>query len=255
MKRKHIIPLFATVLTLLLLWPEDASAQRISNRIFRFQNRVEHDLRPYHFGFTLGFNSMQFAVTPVEDLKETYGFEHVLVEPDFGFHIGIVSNLKLAELLDLRFVPTISFADRYIEYYTDPYSQGPEGEANYDKRQNLEVTMLEFPFHLKYKSERMLNTRAYVLGGFKYTHDLASIEDVGGGNNEVLARVGRNDLHYEVGVGFDYYFYFFKFSTEVKASFGMGNLIKPGDDPSDQRYYDSINRLNDRAIMISLLFE
>ena len=254
MKRKHIIPLFATVITLILLWPGDASAQRISNRVFRFQNRIEHDQRPYHFGFTLGFNSMQFAVKPAEDLQETHGFQHVLVEPDFGFHIGIVSNLKLTDFLDLRFVPTISFADRHIEYYTDYYSYGPDGDASYDERQELEVTMLEFPFHIKYKSERMLNTRAYVLGGFKYTHDLASIEHAtSGGTGNVLARVARNDLHYEVGVGFDHYFYFFKFSTEVKASFGMGNLVRDGDD--NARYYDSINRLSDRAIMISLLFE
>ncbi len=253
MKRNHLLLLFATFLTLMLFLPEKASGQRISNRVFRFQNRIEHDQRPYHFGFTLGLNSMQFAVTPDEDLMDTYGFEHVLVEPDFGFHIGIVSNLKLSEFLDLRFVPTISFADRHIEYYTDYYTYGPDGDANYASRQELEVTMLEFPLHIKYKSERMLNTRAYVLGGFKYTHDLASIEDAGGGNGEVLARVARNDLHYEVGVGFDHYFYFFKFSTEIKASFGMGNLVRPGEEAA--RYYDSISRLNDRSIMISLLFE
>jgi len=85
----------------------------------------------------------------------------------------------------------------------------------------------------------------------KYTHDLASIEL--GVGEDILARVARNDVHYEFGVGFDHYFYYFKFSTEVKASFGLTNLIREGE--AGQQYFNSIDRLNARSIMVSFTFE
>ena len=215
---------------------------------FRFQNRLDHDERPYHFGFSLGLNTMNYAITPVENLQQDYGFEYVLQEPDYGFHIGIVSNLKLDRFLDLRFIPTISFGDRYIEYYDDisDWDNRKPGED-----QDFEVTTLEFPLHLKYKSARMVNTRVYVIGGFKYTHDLASIQL--GVGDDILVRAARNDVHYELGAGFDHYFYYFKFAAEIKASFGMFNLL--GDGEEDAKYYDSIDRLNARSIMISFTFE
>ena len=215
---------------------------------FRFQNRLDHDERPYHFGFSLGVNAMDYAITPVENLRQGDDFDYVLQEPDYGFHIGIVSNLKLGRFLDLRFIPTISFGDRYIEYYDDisDWDNRKPGED-----QDFEVTMLEFPLHLKYKSARMVNTRVYVIGGFKYTHDLATLEN--GAGNPILVRAARNDVHYELGAGFDHYFYYFKFAAEIKASFGMFNLL--GDGVEDAKYYDSIDRLNARSIMISFTFE
>lgn len=219
-------------------------------------NRLEHDHRPYHFGFSLGINTQNFAIRPVEELEGNYGFEYVLPEPDYGFNIGIVSNLKLSRHFDLRFIPTISFGDRYIEYYfagdiNDPGSLGDWKQGSPGDRQSLEITMLEFPLHLKYKSARMTNTRAYVIGGLKYTHDLASIEL--GIGDDILARVARNDIHYEIGLGFDHYFFYFKLATEIKASFGLVNLIREGE--LNPAYYNSIDRLNSRSIMISFTFE
>lgn len=242
------------MMLLMLLFPGEAGAQR---RFFRFQNRLEHDLRPYHFGFSLGVNTMNYAIRPAENLREQFDFDYVLPEPDYGFHIGIVSNLKLNRYLDLRFIPAISFGDRHLEYYLPGDPDNPDFFSDWQRRdperdQDLEVTLLEFPLHLKYKSARMTNTRVYVLGGFKYTHDLASIE-LGVGDN-ILARVARNDIHYELGVGFDHYFYYFKLSGELKASFGMFDLIREGDQGLE-RYYNSIDRLNARSLMISLTFE
>lgn len=225
----------------LCLWlsPHLALSQR---KAFGFQNLQEHDFKRYHFGFSLGVNKMNFALKPnFEDPAFTY----TLPEPDFGFHIGIVSNLKLDRLWDLRFVPTLSFGDRYIYYHEGQNWKAPDNQGTFDP------TLLEFPFHLKFKSERMLNTRVYVIGGFKYSYDLSSTEE--GQGDEILVRLSRHDLHYEMGFGIDYYFYYFKFSAEVKASFGMLNLARPGE--MHERFYSSIDRLNSKSIMISFLFE
>jgi hypothetical protein len=227
---------------MLCLLPTEAFSQR---KAFGFQNQQEHDFKRYHFGFSLGVNKMNFALKPNHKLAD---FDYTLPEPDFGFHIGIVSNLKLDRLWDLRFVPTLSFGDRYI-YYHD---EGKGFSNNFpDEIGAFDPTLLEFPLHLKFKSERMINTRVYVIGGFKYSYDLASTEE--GEADDIPVRIGRNDIHYELGFGVDYYFYYFKFAAEIKASFGMLNLARPGELPPV--YFDSIDRLNSKSIMISFLFE
>ncbi len=234
---------FLAILAIILLgtFPPDAVGQ--GRKAFGYQNLQHHDEKPYHFGFSLGINRMNFALKQVE---ETPNFDYVLPEPDLGFHIGIVSNLKLDNYLDLRFIPTLSFGDRYIEFYPDGYPPEPSDEI-----QHLTATVMEFPLHLKYKSARMINTRAYVIGGFKYSHDLASLDDKEG--DELRLALARNDIHYELGVGFDHYFYYFKFAIEVKASFGISDLKRRVEQMD--RYYNPIDRLSSQTIMVSFLFE
>jgi hypothetical protein len=248
-----------STLLLLSLWLltgitfNTATAQR---RAFQFENLTQHDEKLYHFGFSLGVNQMNFALKPIDTfhgLEMNFGANtnefdtlfSVLPGAENGFHIGIVSNLKLGPQLDLRFVPTLSFGDRQIVY------EGVRQNQTLVRRQNIESTFIDFPIHLKYKSIRMVNTRVYVLGGFKYSHDLASAEDRDDAGEEIYARIARNDVYYELGAGIDYYFYYFKFSTEIKASFGLTNLIRP----ENTVYTNSIDRLNSRILMISFLFE
>lgn len=236
------IPFFLVFILAASLFPTGEAAAQ-DRKAFGYQNLQHHDVKPYHFGFALGVNKMNFALKPVE--KQFPNIRNVFPEPDFGFHIGIVSNLKLTDYLDLRFIPTLAFGDRYVEFYTGGFSPN-----EWEYIQHLEATIMEFPLHIKYKSERMTNTRAYVIGGFKYTHDLASLDELEG---DLYLAVARNDIHYEMGVGFDYYFYYFKFALEVKASFGIGQLkrrVSGGD-----AFYDPIDRLNSKTVMVSFLFE
>ncbi len=250
-RHKHFISLVFLLVALALVFPEDASGQRRSGRVFRFQNILEHDLRPYHYGFTVGYNRMNFSLRPIENMEDLFGFEYVLPKPTQGFHVGIVGNLKLSSYFDLRFIPTYVYQqDRLLRYYiTDEYHKPNPNPV----KEEFETNILEFPLHVKYKSARMTNTRAYVIGGIKYTHDLSNPSGIPTGDKKIYLRINGNDLHYELGVGFDHYFYYFKFSTEIKASFGMLNLKRPGEE--GDYYYNAIDRLNSRSIMISFLFE
>ena len=246
----YIISL-AMAITTILSSATDVQAQR---RGFTFINRPDYDYRPYHFGFSLGANVVNFAVRENDGFKDD--FDYILPEPALGFNIGIVSNLKLTEYLDLRFIPTLVFADdRYVEYYQGDFDNGPNHNHHRFAENDPGLTQLDLPLLLKYKSERISNTRAYVIGGLKYSYDFASTENkaAADGADELYARIARNDIHYELGVGFDHYFYYFKFSTELKASFGLLNLLREGN--KGAFYIDPISRVNARSIMISFLFE
>ena len=66
-----------------------------------------------------------------------------------------------------------------------------------------------------------------------------------------MDKVKKHDLLYELGFGVDIYFEFFKFSPEIKASFGLNNILV--DD--DTQFTDSIDKLYTRSFLFSVTFE
>ena len=81
--------------------------------------------------------------------------------------------------------------------------------------------------------------------------DMASQSKIKTGDNEVVVKLNRIDYAYELGVGFDLYMQYFKFSPELKVSFGMNNLLVK----DETIYTQSINKLNSMAFLLSFHFE
>ena len=110
---------------------------------------------------------MDFAIHP--NLEYTSDTLLVLQStPQWGFNIGIVSSLRITEYTDLRFVPTLSFGERILDYTLR------NSGANINVHKKVESTFIDFPFLLKYKSKRLNNVRAYLIGGTQFSIDLAS---------------------------------------------------------------------------------
>jgi hypothetical protein len=95
------------------------------------------------------------------------------------------------------------------------------------------------------------NFRTYVLAGGKYAIDMVSQAQVQAKDKE-LVKLQRIDYGYEVGVGFDFFMEYFKFGIELKMYTGIPNLLV-----KDERYVysSSIDQLNNKTFLISLLFE
>jgi hypothetical protein len=171
-----------------------------------------------------------------------------VIEPERqpGFNLGIVSDLRLGEYFNLRFIPDLAFASRALDYtFVTP-------RDTFSISKEVESTFVDFPLFLKYKSERVNNYRAYVIGGIKYSIDVASQKDVNSALiKDIIVKVKGTDLAYEVGFGFDCYMRFFKLSPEFKYSMGIKNIIIN----EDNAFSGSIDRLNSKMFMISLLFE
>ena len=98
----------------------------------------------------------------------------------------------------------------------------------------------------------MNNTRAYLIGGPKYSLDLISDarrkEKAGGAE---IVKLHRNDLYLDLGAGFDFYNEYFKLGVEVKMSYGLNNLIKK----EGTIYTEGIDRLRSKIFTLSLTFE
>jgi hypothetical protein len=222
-----------------------------------------YDYARYHFGFILAANQMFFSVKPIEGLNtkwfdseaaqeinadsaQIYSIES---QPTYGFTVGIVSNLRLGNYFDLRFIPSLSFGERYLNYR---FLKVQDGESSLiDVRKVVPSTFVEMPFHIKYKSQRLNNFRAYVLTGFNYKIDLASQAKRSKDQGEIQVKIGRHDVNWEIGVGFDFYFEWFKLGTEVKMSYGFIDMIKR----EGNIYTDGIDRLSSKVFQLSFTFE
>ncbi len=206
-------------------------------------NLPTHDDRPIHFGFCLGLNSMSFVVRPN---YQSYAKDSLLADvskPELGFHIQVVSNYRLGEYFDLRFLPGVAFGQRQLNFYKN--NQLVSGSHK------LESNFLEFPLLLKYKAKRYNNFRPYIITGGNVRYDLAKTfsED-----DKVYIDLKNLDLYYEAGTGMDFYLPYFKMSIELKISYGFFNALKTRSTTQPQ-YENAIDKLNSKIWLLSFHFE
>lgn len=205
-------------------------------------NRYKLDEYPFHFGFCLGVNVMNFIIQPnyPQSLNSLYISD--ISNPNLGFQIQIITNLRLGEFFDLRFLPGISFGERDLTFF--------KGDTLMST-QKLESNYLDFPLLLKYKARRLGNMRPYVITGVNSRFDLSKTynEDAG-----VYIAFKKFDYFYEAGTGIDFYLQYFKFSAEIKYSLGFRNIIDRRD--SSQPWWEnSISSIKSSIFMISFCFE
>lgn len=262
MNNKTIRVFFLTAIVALSL---SAGAQSVWSS--RVQNLPNYDYAPYHFGFILAVNQMHMAIDPIDNLHtvhfssdyaddilpapESMSVMGIGYTPQYGFTVGIVSNLRLTEYLDLRFIPALSFGERVINYDIMKYYATSSEMVRVDKR--VPSTYIDFPLHVKYKSKRINNIRAYVLGGLKYSLDLASLSKKrqDDNNDNLLLKLDQNNYGFELGVGFDYYTNWFKFGTELKMGYNINDPLKH----DNNIYTESIESLRPRIFQVSFTFE
>ena len=208
------------------------------------QNLPRYDFKKIHFGFTLGINSLNFNINKNKKFLDNDTLLSTLSQDQKGFNLGIVSNLRLGRYTDLRFIPTLVFGERILNYQ---FNETSNLNLN-DKR--IESTLLDFPISLKYKSERYNNFRTYVMCGIKYSLDIASQSEIDDEGQE-LVKLNNHDLMLEGGFGIDFYLQYFKFSPQIKISHGIINILSK----DNTLYTQTLNNLKTSSWMLSFTFE
>jgi len=209
------------------------------------QNLARYDFKKLHFGFTIGINELNFNIKKSSSTLINDSLLTLLPNSQKGFNLGIVSNLRIGKFTDLRFIPTLVFGERNLNYgFID--SNGVSDE----RVKRIESTLIDFPIYIKYKSARYNNFRTYIIGGIKYSLDVASQDKINDEGKEIV-KLKKNDLMGEIGFGFDFYLEYFKFSPQIKLSYGILNLLSK----DETIYTQSINHLSTNGWMISFTFE
>jgi hypothetical protein len=213
------------------------------------QNRPTHDDRPLYFGFNIGLNTMDFGIEHTNrqsnDSAKLYPDVYRL-QP--GFHVSVVSNLRLHDYFDLRFLPGISFGQRDI-LFLDQYFN----EAQYAS-QKITSSFIELPLLLKYKGKRINNFRPYLVSGANMRIDLAAKKKYDEKEN-VFIRLKPIDYYFEIGFGLDSYMPFFKLSTEIRYCIGLKDILVKDFEVSKPEYVRSIEQMHSRLILLSFYFE
>jgi len=228
------------LIIIILLSPLISNGQRYKKP----QNLVKYDFKKIHFGFTLGINALNFNVKKSNNSLNNDTLLSILAQNQKGFNLGIVSNLRLGRYTDLRFIPTLVFGERILDY---GFNKANNLTTN-SKR--IESTLIDFPISLKYKSARYNNFRTYIICGVKYSLDIASqykIDDEG----QELVKLNNHDFMIEGGFGIDFYLQYFKFSPQIKLSHGLINILS-----KDKTVYtETINNLKTSGWILSFTFE
>jgi hypothetical protein len=198
-----------------------------------------------HFGFSIigTYGKMKFSRNehffslPIDTLNS-------ITTTNFpGRGVGGIVNFHLNEFWDLRTMAIVQvMSQRNLTYHF---------KGGMTKTAMLQSTYFEVPLLIKYKSVRHKNFRMYVIGGIGYRYNFTSDAETERSATKPIVGMKASTINYDLGFGFDLYYPYFKFSPELKFSFGMRDLTVQ----ENTIYTVGLDRVSSRAIYISFLFE
>lgn len=235
---KHII-----ITLILALIGVNAIAQRRNDGLL---NRSYADLKPIHFGFSVGFHMQDLNIsnngfiTPEGELWFT---EVPAYSP--GFCVNVLADMRISNHINLRCSPGMYFGNKKVHFRNTV-----TGDEN---TQNIKSNYVVIPVDIKYSATRYKNIRPYVVGG------IMGILDVSKKRPEQL-KLRDTDAMLTIGLGCDFYLPYFKLCPELKFCFGLRNLLnteRPDlqDNPDMMKYTQSVSQIKSNMIVLTFYFE
>jgi hypothetical protein len=222
-----------TVLALLLALSLPAFSQTSKPK-----NMVMADYQKFHFGYSVGLNTVGFTAIP----NEGYHLD-LLQNP--GININLVTDYRIGKFLDIRFLPGIQFAQRDLTVTNRLTTE--------TRTWKIESVFVDAPLILKYRSVRVNNYAPYLLVGINPKFDLTRAEIVGW--KPATPMLKSFDFYPELGVGVDFYLSMVKVAMELKFSVGMLDLLLKPADPEFSLYVAGINRIYSRMVVLAFHVE
>ena len=237
--KRNISTFFGFAFILIMVYPQKPRVKRLPAL----------DDEPLYFGFNFGFNTMDFGFGQNTAISgnETSVFPD-LYRLQLGFNVGVVTNIRLCKYLDLRIMPGIAFNERHI-YFINILNESPEFGL-----QKINSSFADLPILIKYGAERINNMKPYFVFGENTRFDLASKRDYDEADVEII-RLKQLDYYIETGIGCDFYLEYFRFSTEIKYSYGLRDVLAGDDHVGNREFVSSIDFLNSRMIFLTFYFE
>lgn len=231
MKIMRLLP----VIICLCFMVQEASAQ--SSKPIHME---EHDMKLYYFGLNFGYNQAAYRISHSPSFGATDTFTNIQARWASGFHLGIMGSLRVSKFVDLRFVPTLLFANKPL------YVNG----INIDETKNIESIYMHLPLQMKLKSDRIGNFRFYGLVGGKFDYDLSA--NARSRRTDEFIKVKAFDVGAEVGVGFDFFFPNFIFTPEIKISQGIMNSHFKD---NELKLSNAIDQMRTRMFIVSIMLQ
>ena len=235
---KHII-----ITLILALIGVNAIAQRRNDGLL---NRSYADLKPIHFGFSVGFHMQDLNISNngfITPEGESWFTEVPAYSP--GFCVNVLADMRISNHINLRCSPGMYFGNKKVHF-----RNSVTGDEN---TQNIKSNYVVVPIDIKYSATRYKNIRPYVVGG------IMGILDVSKKRPEQL-KLRDTDAMLTIGLGCDFYLPYFKLCPELKFCFGLRNLLnteRPDlqDNPDMMKYTQSVSQIKSNMIVLTFYFE
>ena len=212
----------------------------------KLQNRPYIDLRKFHYGFLFGLHEQGLKLENNGYTDPATGRQWLASNASYnaGFTVGVLGEWRLNNTFALRIVPSMHFGSKNISF-----REQSTGET---QTQEIKSTYISVPFNIKVSAPRFNNYRPYVVTGLNPVYDLTTKKQ----GNLLLKPL---DCYFEIGMGCDFYFPFFKFIPELKFCFGLANILNTDrSDLVDQTktvFTKSVNKATSNMVVLTLYFE
>ena len=205
------------------------------------QNKPYIDLRPLHFGISVGLNlqDVEFESRGPQ-LLDDGTTRTVVCDADSwnpGFSVGVLADLRLSNHFSFRFAPSMHFGSKHL-VFRDLDVLDDRGRPT-EQTQDMKNTYIAMPLELKFAAERFNNYRPYMLFGISPMINLT-------GKDQEYVQLKRFDTHIELGMGCDFYLPFFKLIPELKFCLGMADVL-------DKSHIDELTDVNKRVYSQSVV--
>lgn len=212
-------------------------------------NLGKFDQELLHWGIQVGYTNSKFDLSFSEDDELRESLQGVTSYYAPGFHVSMIGDLRMGKWFSLRLLPGLTLITRDVNYYWEEgyFRTHPMSE----RQRNVESVYGELPLEVKFRAMRYHNFRPYVTGGVSYGFDIASLRKNRNRTDQSIVRLQAHDLHYTLGLGFDFFLPYVKFAIELKMAFGLVDLKV--EDPDV--YIRSFDNLNSRTFLLSFTFE
>ena len=223
------------------------------------QNKPYIDLRPIHFGISVGFHMQDIEfqnvgpqLVTLEDGTTTT--ETVVCDQDNwnpGFSVGVLADQRISKHLSIRLLPTMHFGAKHLTFR---HLNRTDAEGRIiTATQDMKNTYIAFPINLKFSAERFNNYRPYIVGGINPMVNLTS-------KSQELVQLKKYDTMLEVGIGCDFYLPFFKLIPELKFSYSLVNSLDKDHaneltDANQRIFTNSVSSGHSKLITLTFYFE
>jgi hypothetical protein len=231
---------------------------------FGLTNNSGSDDKLTSYGFFLGMHTASYQLRYSPEFLNRANLANNSIHsiyPKFtpGFSLGFIGILRFHDQVNLIFTPKIGFYEYKVDVnYFDGTGATIPGNSTVNTLPGLgyrseelvnEATMVELPVVFKYRSMRFNNTRMYFIGGGSYLFNTKAQEEI---NLDPIVTTKR-DFTVEAGMGFEFYFKYFKFAPEIRFSHGINNLYVA--DKTAPEIRDAISSLRRKGVTIVLNFQ
>lgn len=217
-------------------------------------NRPYADAKPLHFGFSVGMNFQNLAITNNGYVTEN-GQEWYADIPSHspGFSVNVLADYRIAEHFNLRISPGLFFGNKLVRFLNHRGNPEWDQQTDYKQSQNIKSTYIVVPIDLKMSAKRYHNIRPYFTAGAMYTGDLSK-------DRSEQLKLKNSDVMLTVGMGCDFYMPFFKLCPEIKFCFGLKDLLEKNrpdleDNPAMQPFTPSVDKIKSNMVVVTFFFE